>query len=335
MTLIPLAIVTGFLGSGKTTLIRHLLTQPGLAQTLVIVNEFGEVGIDHLLLEASSDDTILLANGCLCCTIRGNLVDTLVDVWEQREEGRIGAFDRVVVETSGVADPAPLLAFLLGDMQVTARYRIDALVATCDLANGEATLARQPEARNQLRLADRILLTKRDLAPPEQVGRMTALARELNPEAAIVAVERGEADADMVLAPMTRSRAEGSSHSVCAVHDGHEHAHHHHAYADDAHTHRFACVTFTAWRALSREDVGSLTRLLRQHAGPALLRVKGVLPVDFDERMLVVQGALMIVHEPYFLAGPGSAGRLVVISQGPVPADLVSNLANFGLHVEG
>lgn len=313
---IPLAIVTGFLGSGKTTLIRHLLEQPGFARTLVIVNEFGEVGIDHLLLEASSDDTILLANGCLCCTIRGNLVDTLVDVWRQREEKRIDAFDRVVVETSGVADPAPLLAFLLGTAEVTAHYRIDALVATCDLVNGAATLARQPEAEAQLRLADRILLTKSDLTTPDDVAAMTRLVRELNPVAEIVTVSHGRVDAVAIIAP-------GAPMLRCTPCDEPPRA--------ASHADRFRCTILRPRRALGRTEVDALLAALRTHAGPTLLRLKGVLPVDFDARRLVLQGALTVVHEPYWLPALTSEGAIALITEGSAPAALLASLAEFGL----
>ena len=329
---IPLAIVTGFLGSGKTTLIKHLLTQPGLGGTLVIVNEFGEVGIDHVLLEASSDDTILLANGCLCCTIRGNLVDTLIDVLKQREEGRIGAFDRVVVETSGVADPAPLLAFLLSEEKVTARYRLDTLVTTCDLVNGEATLERQAEARSQLRLADRILFTKRDLVDADRLAQMTALVRGLNPTAEMIALAHGEADPALILEPLTRDRpVMASADSACGSHHGHEHPHDHHPYADSDHTRRFMHSTFSPNAPLTSAQIAKLIAALREHASPVLLRIKGVLPVEYDPRPLIVQGALMVVHDPYFLAREGAVGRLVVISEGPLPEDLATDLMGLGL----
>ena len=182
-------------GSSKTTLIARLLTRTGNAGTLVVVNEFGEVGIDHDLLEASSDDTILLANGCLCCTIRGILVDTLLDVQAKVAEGRLRAFDRVVVETSGVADPAMLLGFLLGEAAMMARYRLDGVVATIDALAGTAILARHPEAAMQVRVADRLLLTKTDLAAPDGIAAVTATLRALNPAAPLNATVRGDIEA--------------------------------------------------------------------------------------------------------------------------------------------
>ena len=165
--MIPVAIVTGFLGSGKTTLISRILRDPAFARTAVIVNEFGEIGLDHELI-ASSDETLLaLTTGCLCCAVRSDLVATLLDLQRRREAGEI-AYDRVLIETSGLADPAPILHALMTDRDIAQHHRIDGIVTVVDALHGEATLDRHAEARRQVALADTLLLSKTDLAAPTE-----------------------------------------------------------------------------------------------------------------------------------------------------------------------
>jgi G3E family GTPase len=324
LTKIPVTLVTGFLGSGKTTLVAHLLAQPGMAGTLVVVNEFGEVGIDHDLLEASSDDTILLANGCLCCTIRGNLVDTLLDVLAQRDDGRLRDFDRVVVETSGVADPAPLIGFLLSQQAVMDRYALAGVVATVDAVSGPDTLARQREAASQVAVADLLLLTKTDLVPPDRADAIEAFLHAVNRAATIRRVLHGALDAPTLLG----LRAGDHAHGPCCDH-AHEEGHQHHHHAPD-HTARFRTTIFTATRALEEAEIPGLLDALRAVAGPALLRLKGFVPLR--DGHLVIQGAMMVVHEAARGAGPApGGGRLVAITEGDAPPGLAAILADRGL----
>ena len=177
--MIPVAIVTGFLGSGKTTLISRILRDPAFARTAVIVNEFGEIGLDHELI-ASSDETLLaLTTGCLCCAVRSDLVATLLDLQRRREAGEV-AYDRVLIETSGLADPAPILHALMTDRDIAQHHAIDGIVTVVDALHGEATLDRHAEARRQVALADTLLLSKTDLAAPTDAlrARLAALNRE-------------------------------------------------------------------------------------------------------------------------------------------------------------
>ena len=176
--MIPVAIVTGFLGSGKTTLISRILRDPAFARTAVIVNEFGEIGLDHELI-ASSDETLLaLTTGCLCCAVRSDLVATLLDLRRRRETGEI-AYDRVLIETSGLADPAPILHALMTDRDIAQHHAIDGIVTVVDALHGEATLERHPEARRQAALADTLLLSKTDLAAADRGAVRTACARSI------------------------------------------------------------------------------------------------------------------------------------------------------------
>ena len=188
---IPLHVVTGFLGAGKTTLINRLLGAPELAETLVIVNEWGEIGLDHLLFETIADDVILMAAGCLCCTLRGDLIDGLHDVLQRRDAGATPPFARIVLETTGLADPAPILHAWLADPMLARRTEIAGVTTVVDAVNGVATLAAHGEARRQVALADRIALTKVDLAASAALTGLREALYEINPAARVLDVASG------------------------------------------------------------------------------------------------------------------------------------------------
>lgn len=189
---LPLHIVTGFLGAGKTSLINRLLRAPELADTLVIVNEWGEIGLDHLLFETIADEVILIASGCLCCTLRGDLIDGLHQILRRRDAGATPPFARVVLETSGLADPAPILHALLADPLLTRRTEVAGVTTLVDAVNGETTLEAHGQARRQVALADRIALTKSDLVSAKSLAPLRASLGEINRAAKILDVAAGE-----------------------------------------------------------------------------------------------------------------------------------------------
>lgn len=273
---IPVSVITGFLGSGKTTLIGRLLRDPSLADTAVIVNEFGEVALDHDLIAASDETLVQLTTGCLCCAVRTDLVETLLDLHARREAGEL-RFARVLVETSGLADPAPILAALMSDSALAGRFAIAAVATLVDAELGEATLIRHPEARRQVAMADRILLTKTDRAAPSAALRARLAA--LNPAAT---PSPGPADAAWLLAPAGRLPAEIPPIAL--------------------HT---AAITAASIRRTEPVPALALTLLIQalaEHCGSRLLRLKGLVDIaESPGRPALIHGVQHVFSAPDFL----------------------------------
>ena len=202
---IPVTLLTGFLGSGKTTLANRLLRRPSFANTAVIVNELGEIGLDHLLVERGDDSVLLLDSGCLCCALQGGLRETLADLFVRRAAGSVPRFERVVVETTGVADPGPIANALVLDALLRAEFRLAAIVTTVDALHATRQLEEEPEAVRQVVLADVLIVTKTDLAAPEAVAALGVRLEELNPTARKATALRGEVDPDLLF-PERRTR---------------------------------------------------------------------------------------------------------------------------------
>ena len=311
---LPVSIVTGFLGSGKTTLINRLLKRPDMNRVAVIVNEFGEQSIDHDLVEVSSEQMMLLNNGCLCCVLRGDLQETLRDLFIKRRTGEIIDFDRVVIETTGLADPAPVMQTLMTDTMLQSQYRLDCVVTLVDAVNGPGQLDSMQEAVKQAALADRIVVTKSDLSEQASVARLEDRLRELNPQAPIKRAVNGEIElAFLINVGLTTARSrldEVERWMGAEVHDEHGHVHRH-----DARVTSFSLrydSPFT-WAAFS-QCIEVLTAL----RGPDLLRVKGLVNVEDRRGPLVIQGVQHLFHPPIELADWPSddrATRLVFITR--------------------
>jgi G3E family GTPase len=238
VTRTPVTLITGFLGSGKTTLLRELLKDPALGETVVLVNELGEIALDHHLLSRIDERTVVLASGCICCTIRADLADELRDLEVRRARGEIPDYERVAIETTGLADPAPILSTLLTDPMLEANFRIDGLVTTVDAVNGVHQLREQPEAAKQAAVADRLLLTKTDLVEPAQVAELARRLARVNPGAPQIEVRHGRVSAHEVIGVAAGDAAaalqDALRHSAAvAAHDERGHVH-----DESAHDHR-------------------------------------------------------------------------------------------------
>ncbi len=317
---IPVTVLTGFLGSGKTTLLNKLLRRPELADTAVIINEFGEIGLDHLLVEKSDDEGMVTLNsGCLCCTVRGDLVRTMSELFLKRAKGEVTNFKRMVVETTGLADPAPILHTLMTDPLLASR------VTTVDGVNGGSTLDNHEEAVKQAAVADRLLLTKSDIADAGPLGALKSRLHQLNPGAPFHEISAGEIDPNEVLNaglynPETKNadvkrwlHEEAYEHTHGGGHDHHHHGqdHEHRHGHDHGHGHgeqdphdvnrhddriKSFCMTFD--EPMSWSTVAAAFDALVTYRGPDLLRMKGILNVKDTDKPVVIHGVQHVFHPP-------------------------------------
>ena len=350
-------VITGFLGSGKTTLLNALLKQPDLADVAVIVNEFGEVGVDSDLMTGSAETMVQLANGCLCCSVKGELIDTFRDLAIQRQAGVLPRFDRVVIETTGIADPGPVLQIILTNPMVRNAYALDGVVTTVDAVNGLTSLANFPESVRQVAVADRIVLTKADM--PEAAASLQALRAELrriNPAAPIIAAVKGRIDAaallgtgmldaetgrpapdrwinpDAYAAPADVTLAPDSAHALPAEAVAATYTQQHHAHDEHGHNHgdvQSFCVTRD--EPIPLDTLRLFLDAIAREAGPDLLRVKGLIrTVERPDTPAVVQGAQQIFHSLDWLDAWPTAdrrSRIVFITRGIPRAHIEDSLA--------
>jgi G3E family GTPase len=319
---LPVSLITGFLGSGKTTLLKRLLRDPGMNRAAVIINEFGEVGIDHELVASSSESMTLLSNGCLCCSVRTDLQETLRELFIKRRAGEVIDFDRVFVETTGLADPVPVLHTLQTDGMLGAQYRLDCVVTLVDAVNGLRNLDDAPEAAKQAAVADRIVITKSDIAAPADLAALEQRLARMNPYAARAVAVNGEvdvaflrdvgprstraanADLERWLSPAGEPRSEG-------------------AYLGErvrAGAHDASIRSFCLWfdKPFTWDSFAAAVQVLTSLRGADLLRVKGLVNVAGERGPVLVQGAQHVFHPPLTLeawASDDRRSRLVFITR--------------------
>ena len=329
---VPVSILTGFLGAGKTSLLNRLLKDPDLTDTAVIINEFGDVSLDHLLVEASSDGIIELSDGCLCCTVRGELVDTLADLMDRMQTGKIKPLKRVVIETTGLADPAPVLQSVMGNPVIAQSYRLDGVVTVVDAANGLSTLDHHEEAVKQVAMADRLVISKISLATPDVVIALKTRLRALNPRAPMIDGDLPEAGkAELfhcgLYDPATKTADVGRwlqdevaaehhdhdhEHGHCGHENcGHDHHHHHHHHDENRHGADIRSFSLVHDRPIEPMALEMFVDLLRSAHGEKLLRMKAIVSMtDNPDRPLILHGVQTVFHAPQRMAAwPDPADR--------------------------
>ncbi len=333
---LPVSVLTGFLGSGKTTVLRHLLHQPGMNRVAVVINEFGEIGLDHLLVASAGESTVLLDNGCLCCSVRGDLIRTLRGLYVRRAAGEVLAFDRVVVETTGLADPISIIHSLIRDQLLSDCYRLDGVITTVDALTGAATLDRHSEAIKQAAVADRLLLTKVDIADDAAQAALKDRLRALNPAAPITATVQGEVSARALFNagyydPETKTadvRSWLAAEAYADTTEDRDHRHDHgHGHAHPSrHDDRIRSFCLTYDRPLDWPDLAKAIQALIDAHGADMLRIKGILNIKGRPTPTVIHGVQHVFHPPVLLdAWPDEdrRSRLVFITR-DVPREAVT-----------
>lgn len=334
---LPVTVITGFLGSGKTTLLSRLLRDPGMNRAAVIINEFGEVGIDHELVEVSSEQMTLLSNGCLCCTVRTDLQETLRELFVKRRSGEVIDFDRVFVETTGLADPAPVLHSLASDGLLGAQFRLNGVVTLVDAVNGMGSLDTMPEAAKQAALADRLVITKTDIAEAAAIGALQERLRAMNPYALISKAVEGVLDPELLreIGPASVSALtqdpnrwlSGPGRELASSEEG--------SYLGTrmprtTDTHDAAIHTFCLWfeAPFTWDTLTASLQVLTSLRGPDLLRVKGIVNVAGEAGPVAIHGVQHVFHPPIKLGQWHDADRRsrIVFIVRNIPRDSVEAL---------
>ena len=324
---IPVTLVTGFLGSGKTTLIAQLVRHPGMDRVAVVINEAGEIGIDHDIVAMASENIALLANGCICCSVRTDLQETLRDLFGRRRSGQVADFDRVIIETTGLADPAPVLQTLSSDTMLAAHFRLDGVVTLVDAVNARLQLREYQEPLKQIALADRVFITKSDLASAEELDAVREIVAQINPGARVSLLARGAAQPqDLMNLGLASSRAGAQTLSFLGEPLAGEGSGGERTLRSPIHDGGIRTLSLRFERPFTWSAFSAALELLATLRGPDLLRVKGIVNVAGEP--VVVQGVQHIFHEPVALDRWPSADRdtrLVFITRG-IEAQTIRNL---------
>jgi Ni2+-binding GTPase involved in maturation of urease and hydrogenase len=334
---IPVNVLTGFLGSGKTSLLNRLLRDPLFHNCAVLINEFGDIGIDHHLVDRIDGDMVLLQSGCICCTIRGDLATAIRDLYERRERGEIPAFGRLVIETTGLADPVPVLSTVMYDRVLQHHFRVGNVVATVDAVNGAANLGQYPECQKQVAVADRLVLTKLDISDAALLPDLQAQLAQVNPSAPCIALDPVRLDARAMLGADVfdrDSKSEEVAHWLQATRQRN--------YlavgaslpsAADANVHRDIVAFALDLPEAVDWTVFSLWLSLLLHAhGAQVLRVKGLLQVEGADAPVVIHGVQQLVHPPSHLErwpSEDQQSRLVFIVRGLEPRRIQDSLRQY------
>lgn len=334
---VPVSVITGFLGSGKTTLLNRLVRHPSMADTALIVNEFGEIGIDHELVDSSFENTVVMDSGCICCSIRGDLVDTVSDLFANVAQGNLPPFSRIVIETTGLADPVPIVHTLSGEAVITDRCRLDSVVTTVDAQNGARQLDEHEEAARQIALADVALITKTDLVTPDVVHGLSRRLDLLNPGLPIHNAQFGEVDPDLLFegtaAAVERIAARRNEPPMDDGESGGPHQDHAHHHDLDVNRHgNIRAHTIQTGVPLSWDRLRLWLETVFSLRGADFLRLKGIVQVAGEDRPVVVQAVGNTFSPPRALAHwPGGvrASRIVLITQGLAPDDLQQSFDAF------
>jgi G3E family GTPase len=354
---IPVSIITGFLGAGKSTLLNRLLKDPVMQDAAIIINEFGDVSIDHMLVESSGDGIIELAEGCLCCTVRGELVDTLAELMDGIQTGRVKPVKRVVIETTGLADPAPVMQSVMGNPVIAQNFALNGVITVVDAVNGLATLDNHDEAVKQVAVADRLIVTKRKLGDQATLAQLTERLSALNPRAVIEdgdsetwnaasMLDNGLYDATDKVADVSRwlgEEAEKDAHHHDAHHHDHHHehdehyghdheGHHHHHHHHDVNRHDASIRSFSILhdKPIEPMAIDMFIDLLRSAHGEKLLRMKAIVQLsDNPDRPLILHGVQKIFHAPERLAAwpdPSDRRTRMVLITKDLPEAFVQDL---------
>ena len=302
----PVTIITGFLGSGKTTLLSALLKKEEMKNVAVIINEFGEVGLDHALVERSDENIVELQNGCICCTIQGDLQKTMLDLIDKMSKGDISYFDKVIIETTGLADPVPIIHTLISSMDLQRIYTLDGVITVVDATNGEKTLDLQPEAVKQAALAERIIISKIDLIEKDKELSLETRLRAINPSIKIIKSSFGDVSiSDLIdlgaYDPFSKSKDVKEWLAAESMDTHHDHDHDHHHVNVNRHDENIEAFSMTSNKPVNMMAFGLFKDLLMAQMGPDLLRLKGIINIEGKDRPAVIHGVQHIFHPVHWL----------------------------------
>ena len=325
---LPVSLVTGFLGSGKTTLINRLLRHPEMANTAIVVNEFGEVALDQHFIERSDGEIVVMANGCLCCTVQGDLEGVVGTLFGRRRSGDIPAFDRLLIETTGLADPAPIMQLLLSKPLIAENFALDAVIATVDAIHGLRQMHEQDKAVKQAAIADRLVITKTDLAAGGDVDLLARVVADMNPSASVFRLPQDDIGPAQLFGAALVDRR-GRLRDLDAWLGSERRGADEHAHLHDIDSFALVADQPVEWRAFSQW----LTRIKIRHAD-RLLRVKAILSVAGEDAKIAIHGVHHVFHPPVRLQRRGDEdqmSRIVFITRGGARAEIEADWRAFAV----